>query len=228
MNIIDLLFPKLCAGCGRLGQYLCPSCVLNIRQTELVCPFCERLAHGGAAHPICRRKYGLDGLWSLGVYSDTLQKAIQKLKYRWVRELAEVLVDLMVEYWARYNPQFIQQIRKDQGESWQIVPVPLHKFRQNWRGFNQASLLGQLLSKRLDLDYLEGLKRIRNTKPQIELKAWERKQNIKGAFSVACSLPSVNYLLIDDVWTTGATLKECCYVLKKGGAKKVWAITLAR
>lgn len=228
MNIIDLLFPKLCAGCGGLGQYLCPSCVLNIRQTKLVCPFCERLAHGGAAHPLCKRKYGLDGLWSLGVYSDTLQKAIQKLKYRWVRELAEVLVDLMVEYWARYNPEFIQQIRKDQGKNWQIVPVPLHKFRQNWRGFNQASLLGQLLSKRLDLDYLEGLKRIRNTKPQIELKAWERKQNIKGAFTLNCKLLPINCLLIDDVWTTGATLKECCYVLKKGGAKKVWAITLAR
>lgn len=228
MNIIDFLFPKLCVGCGKLGQYLCPSCVVNIGQTELVCPICERLAYGGATHPICKRKYGLDGLWSLGVYSGALQIAIQKLKYRWVRELAEVLVDLMIEYWARYNPEFIQQIRKDQGNNWQIVPVPLHKFRQNWRGFNQASLLGQLLSKRLNLDYLEGLKRIRNTKPQIELKAGERRKNIKGAFSVACSLPPVNYLLIDDVWTTGVTLKECCYVLKRSGAKKVWAITLAR
>lgn len=228
MQLFDFLFPKLCIGCGRLGKYLCPGCVLNIKQTELVCPSCERLAYGGAAHPICRRKYGLDGLWSLGVYSDTLQKAIQKLKYRWVRELAEVLVDLMIEYWARYNPEFIQQIRKDQGKNWQIVPVPLHRFRQNWRGFNQASLLGQLLSKRLDLDYLEGLKRIRHTKPQIELKAWERRKNIQGAFTLNCTQKPVNCLLIDDVWTTGATLKECCYVLKKGGVKKVWAITLAR
>lgn len=229
MNIIDLLFPKLCAGCGKLGQYLCPSCVLNIRQTELVCPFCERLAHGGAAHPLCKRKYGLDGLWSLGIYSDTLQKAIQKLKYRWVRELAEVLVDLMVEYSARYNPEFIQQIRKDQGRNWMIVPVPLHFLRQNWRGFNQASLLGQLLSKKLGLGYREYLQRTRHTKPQIELKAWERKKNIKGAFRLNTKYSILNnVLLIDDVWTTGATLKECCYVLKKGGAKKVWAITLAR
>lgn len=228
MNIIDLLFPKLCAGCGRLGKYLCPSCVLNIRQTELVCPSCERLAYGGAVHPLCKRKYGLDGLWSLGVYSDTLQIAIKKLKYRWVRELAEVLVDLMIEYSARYNPEFIQQIRKDQGKNWQIVPVPLHQFRQNWRGFNQASLLGKLLSKRLNLDYLEGLKRIRNTKAQIELKVGERRKNIKGAFALNCNLLPINCLLIDDVWTTGATLKECCYELKKAGVKKVWAITLAR
>jgi predicted amidophosphoribosyltransferase len=78
------------------------------------------------------------------------------------------------------------------------------------------------------------LKRTKHTKPQVGLESWERKKNIHGAFSLSPDVLTERYtldanvLLVDDVWTTGSTLKECCYVLKRGGVKKVWAITLAR
>lgn len=229
--LVNFLFPKLCSGCNRLGSYLCSECINNILQSELVCSQCERPAIGGKTHPLCLRKYGLDGLWSLGLYQGALRKSIQRLKYRWLKDLAETLVDLTIEYWARYSVEFIDHLKQDQGVKWIIIPVPLHQNRLRWRGFNQSALLGQLLSKRIGLSYCEYLLRVRNTKPQVKLKAWERKKNVKDAFSLSPNILISQYpnvLLIDDVWTTGATLKECCYVLKKAGAKKVWAITLAR
>lgn len=230
INLLDLLFPKLCVGCRKFGTYFCPKCVADIAQTNLVCPNCEKPAIGGAVHPLCKKRYGLDGLWSLGIYQDPLRKIIQKLKYKYVREVGEVLVNLMVEYWAKYDAYFLSEIKKDGGQNWIIIPVPLHPKRQNWRGFNQSALIGQTLSNSIGLAYSEKLKRIRHTKPQVTLKSWQRKKNISGAFSLSPNyqLPAANYLLVDDVWTTGSTLKECCYTLKRGGAQKVWAITLAR
>lgn len=243
MNLLDFLFPKFCVGCGKWGIYFCPKCINNITQTNLVCPNCERPSIGGKTHPLCQKKYGLDGLWNLGVYQDPLRKAIGKLKYKLVLEIAVSLADLMVLYWAKHTPQFFEEIKKGGVENWAIIPVPLHTKRQNFRGFNQTESIGKLLSKKLGLGYLEALKRTRHTKQQVGLRGKARYQNIRGAFAIDPSIVSlsrddklrsknytqlVNCLLIDDVWTTGSTLKECCYELKRNGAKKVWAITLAR
>lgn len=232
MNLIlDLLFPKKCVGCGEPDTYFCKDCVSNILQTDLVCPRCERLAVGGGTHSICKRRFGLDGLWSLGIYRDCLRQAIKQLKYGRAKELAEVLVNITLEYWARFQPFVLDQIKVSRGEGWTVVPVPLHWWRENSRGFNQSSLFGQTLSKSLSLAYCDALKRIRYTKSQVKLKGYDRHQNIKNAFEISkpYTLNPIPYvLLIDDVWTTGSTLRECCYVLKRAGAKKVWAITLAR
>lgn len=227
--ILDILFPKKCVGCKKEGGYFCQDCIGNILQTDLVCPKCDRLAMGGQTHPICKDKFGLDGLWSLGVYKDPLRSAIQQLKYKGVKELAEILVNITLEYWVKFQPFVLDQIKKDMGVGWAVIPVPLHWWRANSRGYNQASLIGQNLSKKLGLGYCEALKRIRYTKPQVKLKGKQRKQNISGAFAYHYNLQTTPYiLLIDDVWTTGSTLRECCYILKRNGAKKVWAITLAR
>jgi ComF family protein len=228
--ILDLFFPKRCCGCKKTGTYLCSKCKKEILQADLVCPNCERLSIGGSTHPLCKRKYGLDGLWSLGVYRGTLQKAIKKLKYKFVSSLAEDLIDLMIEYQAVKTPLFIDEIKKDKGIGWVVVPVPLHPKREKWRGFNQAALLGKIFAEKLGLDYQKRLERNRFTKPQVGLESWQRKNNISGAFSLSSNskLLAPNYLLIDDVWTTGSTLKECCSVLKRNNAKKVLAITLAR
>lgn len=181
-------------------------------------------------HPVCERKYGLDGLWSLGIYENPLRSAIQKLKYKWVNELAGILSNLLIEYWARYQPHFLDKIKVMHGENWAVMPVPLHWTRQNKRGYNQSALLGKLLAKKMGLEYKDLLKRTRPTKPQVGLDSYQRKQNIRNAFALKSKdqRPMTNILLVDDVWTTGSTLRECCYVLKRGGAKSVWAITLAR
>jgi len=185
--LLDLLFPKKCVGCGKFDSYFCKTCVANLLQGELVCPKCERSAIGGATHPFCKRRFGLDGLWSLGIYQDPLRRAIQKLKYQpsLVREFAPVLVDIMLEYWAKYQPFVFDQIKKGHGHGWVVVPVPLHWWRENDRGFNQSALIGKLLSKKLGLDYCEGLKRIRFTKSQAKLKEKQRRQNIRNAFEIS-------------------------------------------
>ena len=227
--LLDLFFPKKCVGCGKSGSFFCPNCINNITQTDLVCPFCERLSLGGVIHPACTRKFGLNGLWSLGTYQPPLKLAIQKLKYKWVRGLAVNLVDILIEYWAKYQPLLLDQIKKSHGQNWLITAVPLHKSRENWRGFNQSELIAKLFAQKLGLKYQNLLKRTKKTRPQVGLESYQRKQNIKNAFSLTKRYTlDANILLIDDVWTTGSTLKECCYVLKRGGAKQVWALTLAR
>ncbi|QQG43778.1 MAG: ComF family protein [Candidatus Daviesbacteria bacterium] len=229
--LLDLLFPKKCVSCARVGSYLCQGCINNLNQSDLVCPKCERLSLGGQTHPICWRKFGLDGLWFLGVYQDPLKKVIQVFKYKFVKGLGDLLVELILEYWARYQPFVLDRIKADQGKNWLVVSVPLHWYRQNWRDFNQAEIIGKNLSQKLGLGFADALIRNRYTKPQARLKAADRKSNIFGAFSIKnSSLLSShpNILLIDDVWTTGSTLKECGYILKRNGAKEVWALTLAR
>lgn len=230
MNLLDILFPKTCVGCGKFGSYFCADCIKEVKQSELICPFCERASLGGVVHSVCKRKFGLNGLWYLGVYQGSLRKAIQKLKYKWVSEMAKDLVDITLTYWAINSPIILDEIKKDQGKSWIVTSVPLYSSRQKWRGFNQSDLLAKLFAQKLGLKYETLLKRIRNTKPQMKLLAHERKQNIRNAFALTNNGERItnNVLLIDDVWTTGSTLKECCYILKRGGAKKVWALTIAR
>lgn len=229
--LLDLLFPKKCFGCKKPGGYLCISCQQGILQTELVCPKCEKLAVGGQTHPICRRRFGLDGLWSLGAYKDPLRTVIKKLKYSYIEELGLILTDLTLEYWARFEPYLLEKIKKDGGQNWIVIPVPLHWYRENYRGFNQSSLIGKQLALKLGLKYVDALKRTKYTSPQVKLKSSQRYQNTKNAFEITKPYtlnPIPFVLLIDDVWTTGATLKECCYILKRAGAKQVWALTIAR
>lgn len=122
--------------------------------------------------------------------------------------------------------------------TWLVTPVPLHPRRYRWRGFNQAANFAKSLSQVTHWPYHPDLlKRSKHTKPQSLLKGDERRQNLLGAFEFNnnTSPPSNNsllknypILLVDDVWTTGTTLKECAKVLKRNGAEKVWALTLAR
>lgn len=235
--ILDLLFPKKCVGCKKTGTYFCTECISNITQTDLVCPKCEKAAVGGQTHPICKRRYGLDGLWSLGIYQNPLRLAIQKLKYKGIEELSETMVNILIEYFVRYQPFLLDEIKKSKGGGWAVVPVPLYWWRENKRGFNQSGLVGKLLAEKLGLQYMEAIKKVKHTKSQVKLKGYDRQRNIRNAFSINPNylpagrqgqLHATNYILIDDVWTTGSTLRECCYVLKRSGAKKVWALTLAR
>lgn len=228
--LLDLLFPKKCAGCKKTGTYFCSDCISAILQKDLICPVCEEVSMGGETHPLCGKTYSLDGLWTLGWYQGALRNAVKDLKYRRVSNISESLADLILDYWRKFKPIIFDEIRKSR-KQWVIVPVPLHWWRQNYRGFNQAAAIGQILSRSLEIDYCDALKRIRYTKPQVKLKGKERRQNIRDAFALSAMNDkrlTMNVLLIDDVWTTGSTLKECCYILKKNGAQKVWAITLAR
>jgi len=113
-----------------------------------------------------------------------------------------------------------------------LVPIPLYWQRENWRGFNQAELLGRKLA-----DYFgwqlrnDVLIRQKATLPQVGLEASQRQKNIQGVFRINYNhqIPKdFSLLLFDDVWTTGSTLKEAGGVLKRAGFKKVWGLTICR
>ncbi len=112
-----------------------------------------------------------------------------------------------------------------------VLPVPLHRRKLSRRGFNQAVLLGEIIARHAGLPFdRHNLRRIRWTEPQINLKADERRTNVKGAFEVSTPhlVEGLRILLIDDVFTTGSTVEECSRVLKKAGAAAVDVITVAR
>ncbi|MGB9894147.1 MAG: ComF family protein [Candidatus Saccharicenans sp.] len=112
-----------------------------------------------------------------------------------------------------------------------ILPVPLHKKREKARGFNQSELLARELSRLSSIPTLSGLLvKIKNTPAQVSLEATDREVNLKGAFQVKKieRIKGQSLLLIDDVFTTGSTLKECSLVLYEAGAKEIKALTLAR
>ena len=105
-----------------------------------------------------------------------------------------------------------------------ITSVPMWREKERGRGFNQAKILAELMGNNVDL-----LERVRETKAQYGLNKEERAENIKNSFRVISNNQiSKRLILVDDVWTTGSTMRECTKVLKRVGAGEVWGLTLAR
>ncbi len=212
MNLLDLVFPKRCVNCGKIGRYFCDTCRLLIRpiaDNERICPMCGRLALDGITHPRCRSLYSLDGLTGFFHYDGPVKKAIKAIKYRYISKLASEFVSL------------IPDIKLPKGI---LIPIPLHVSRFRYRGFNQAEEFGKLLQIPMRTDIL---RRTKATPPQAEMKRKERLENMKNVFRVD-ALPHQRIVLFDDVFTTGATMRSAANVLKRAGAEFVWAVTMAR
>lgn len=205
--MFEFLFPKKCVGCKKIGKYFCNKCVNKIQYRR------------GVIKP-----YELEGLVSGFVYKGMIKKAIKKFKFKYVTDLFDELMELFEKEFIK-NEELIREWKE---QKYVIVPVPLHKKRLNWRGFNQSQEIGRRLFEILKIEMNNNfLKRIKNTKAQSEIKDVEaRKSNIKKAFGVQ-GKPPERVLLVDDVWTTGSTMKECAKVLRAGGVKKIWGVTVA-
>lgn len=226
-NLLDILFPKRCVSCGKFGAYFCPKCNAKIQYLEnQFCPECTRPSIAGATHPSCQRKYTLDGILSAFYFSGPAKAAIHKLKYKLISDLADELVEI-----ALSNQEFTTILHNIVIKDFILIPVPLHRRRENWRGFNQAKALAEKIAKEFDFPFNDQiLKRVKDTLPQVDLKREDRAENVSNAFQFSSKreVSGKKFLLFDDVATTGATLKACAYVLKKAGAPSVWALTLAR
>lgn len=219
-SFLDLLFPKHCVSCGKLGSYLCKKCFSKVEFVDFpLCPICQRQAVEGKTHPGCFGKYKLDGLVVACRYKGAVKSAIVKVKYKWIYDIEQIFVDLLVaRLWKFALPKNVV-----------LVPVPLHQSRMRWRGFNQSEILAKRLSKKFKVPFCEYLIRNKETKTQVGLKREERKKNVKDAFSLksGVNVQGKDLLLVDDVYTSGATMGECCSVLKHAGAKSVWALAVA-
>lgn len=226
--LLDVLFPRRCLGCGRSGSYFCADCLNRLSlQPERICPICSQFAPGGLAHPICRQQRGLDGLTSVFSYQGLIKKAIKKLKYKFVTDLAADLTEAVTSFCGE-DKIFVQACRLAA-----LAPIPLHPSRQRWRGFNQAELLGKMIAANLNLAFIPDLLiRRKKTTPQFKFDKKSRYENLKGAFAVNSSLRlrihDSRFMIFDDVFASGATLNEAAKALKKAGAKQVWGLTVAR
>jgi len=229
--LLDLIFPIRCLNCQNFGQYLCPKCLNQIPlKQSFECIGCKQRVFLGQTCRFCLKENYLDRLLVAADYKNLLvEKTIKIFKFKFVAELSVPLSALMKKY--------IRQLQKKNkfnifSENPILIPVPIHKRRENWRGFNQSKLLAKLLADIFQMEHApDVLTRIKNTAPQADIKERaERMENIKSVFG--CHNPAKisdrSILLIDDVCTTGATLNECAMVLKNNGAKSVIALVLAR
>jgi len=225
---LNLFFPKFCLGCQKEGSYLCQDCfsILEISEYQYcLCKKPQRLAQAGKCRFCYQKK--LNGLYFAASYQNQfLQKMIRQFKYEpYVKELAEPLASLIIAHFKLSSnpPQF--------GQNWILVSVPLDKKKEKKRGFNQTKEIVKELSKELKLSLVaDVLAKIKETRPQVDLEEAERMENPLGAFLVKNeeAIKNKKILLIDDVYTTGATMEECAKVLKESGAKEVWGMAIAR
>ena len=219
---LDFLFPPYCVGCGKEGAFICPPCCHSLlRIVPPICPRCGRPQASGILCPDCVRwQAAIDGIRSPFRFEGTMREAIHQLKYQNLRALAVPLAKMLREYLIA-SPLDVDV----------LVPVPLHRKRLRERGYNQAKLLAQELTKLINKPVVDDiLVRRRHTPPQARTTTLEeRTRNIAGAF--ACrdhSLRDSRVLLIDDVATSGVTLNACAAVLKANGAAAVWGLVMAR
>ncbi|HUW21165.1 MAG TPA: ComF family protein [Candidatus Bathyarchaeia archaeon] len=231
MGWLDFPFPRRCLGCNKVGRYFCSGCLPSVKPPKAsVCPFCFRSSIYGAIHTQCRGVFSLDGLVTVFKYEGMIQQAIKKLKYRFITDLAEEMVNLIIKHFREGQGRFFPKF----DGSWILTPVPLYFRRERWRGFNQAQILGEKIAGMLNLRFNgQVLIRRKYTQPQAEIREIkDRYANIRGAFKInpilKLRIPNSKFILFDDVWTTGSTIKECARVLKKTKAVRVWGMTMAR
>lgn len=222
-GLLDLIFPPRCWACGVLTEdSLCFQCFSQIRFIEA--PFCLKcgkptyLETGNCRE--CRHKdFKFLAARSLGFFDGVLREAIHQFKYGNGRKLASFFADLMRARVA--------------GPFWEcdfLTFVPLSKSKEFERGYNQAKILAEEISKLVDRPCRPALFLKKQPQDQSRLSSLERRKNVRGAFSLAegISLEGKTVLLIDDVFTTGSTVNECAKVLVKGGACEVKVATIAR
>ncbi len=227
---IRLIYPSVCAGCGRLTQdhrALCAQCWQSITFIER--PFCEVLglpfSHDLGANILSAQAIAnppiFNRLRAAALHSGIARRLTHALKYKDRTDLAIMMGDWMV----RACDGFVE--RADF-----IIPVPLHRNRLLMRKYNQAAELARQIALRANTVLLpDALIRQRNTARQVGLKMTARQDNMRGAFKVTdqgkSDIFGSKVVLVDDVYTTGATVGAACKVLKSAGAADITVLTFA-
>ncbi|MDP9051161.1 MAG: ComF family protein [Acidobacteriota bacterium] len=245
-DLVTTTFPSDCRVCGEpllraTSLPICDQCrVATEAQTSALCRCCgEALemedvritpAEGLLCFPCRAVQPMFERAVAYAVYEDELREMIHLLKYERMGGVSKLLGGMLAES--------ILTLRAETARDLVVVAVPLYPAKQRQRGYNQAELLADAAIAELrarepewKLRRLSGLlARRRDTQSQFELTPRGRRRNLEGAFEIdAAKLPiGCEVLLIDDIYTTGATARECARVLRRAGAHKVWVATLAR
>ncbi len=236
-RILDAIYPPSCELCEhplQEGSYLCDLCRATLPrivdpfcqtcgemfegniQTDFVCPNCSKLAYDFRfARPVL-------------LNSENARTLIHGLKYQRGIHLARDLARLAAEAFA--DPRLAQALR----ENWTLVPVPLHWRREQTRHYNQSQEIARHLSVLLGLPMVAALKRSRATPTQTHLNRKQRLQNLRGSIELSRAgkrwsrRDPAGVILIDDVFTTGATVQECARILAKNQHENIVVVTVMR
>jgi ComF family protein len=233
-ELLDLLAPPVCAVCGQMGHgVLCEECR---GQFDLIAePWCRQCgraldpqAKGGPVCGECRAEtFAFDWARAVGRHNGALRECVLAFKFRGATQLAGPLGELLAARLERLG----EEPEVDLPPVQVVLPVPLHRNRRRWRGYDQALLLAREVAAEAGLRLARGaLVREKETPPQVELTPAQRRDNVRGAFRVAQPWVAEgrHVLLVDDVMTTGATMNECAKVLRRAGASHVTALTVSR
>jgi len=209
---LDLLFPKTCFGCQKEETYLCQDCESILEISDI--------------HKKLNIEQLSDLYFALEYKKPLIKQLIQQFKYQsFVKDLSKPLSYLIINHFK------LIEKNKNEFKNFTTVPVPLYIKRLKWRGFNQAEEIAKHISSFFETPLVSDvLVRNKKTLPQTELSENKRRRNILGVFDCENQekIKNQNILLIDDIYTTGSTIKECAKVLKNAGAKKIIAIVVAR
>jgi ComF family protein len=230
-RLLQFLLPSQCHCCEKFleegQQGICPDCLSKIRWIEPpLCTLCgvpfpsREIKNHLCGACLTRRKYFTIAR-ALGYYEGPLRETIHRWKYEEKSYLTNFFGEKLAEGFQRYWDF----------ESFDLlIPVPLHPHRLRERGFNQALLLVKELNRRTQIRYSKKLlQKKRLTTPQVHLSGGEREKGVRGSFHIQREeeVEGKSILLVDDVYTTGATVNECAKVLLKAGAERVDVLTLA-
>lgn len=234
-GLVGALFPIQCVVCEKetghkkKNKLICSDCLKNLSPSlDFYCPLCEAKTFDGKLCYSCSAlgyESHLDRLLYPFSYKDkAVQKIIKAFKYCFIKDLETPLGRLLVGYLEKIGKQInLSDLI--------LIPVPLYKLKYNQRGYNQSELLARQISLFLNSGVSTAvLVKERSTKDQASLENDQRVKNINGVFksSGAGAVWNKKILLIDDVYTTGATMNECAKVLKEAGAEEVTGLTIAR
>lgn len=228
---VDAVYPPVCTGCGRMvGQHrgVCPACWATLRLIErpycevLGLPFSHDLGAGILSADAIANPPVFDRLRSVAIHDGIARSLVHGLKYRDRTDLAIMMAGWMV----RASDGTVEACDA-------ILPVPLHAYRLWGRGFNQSAELARAIARLSGKPYLAtALIRTKRTARQVGLGAAAREGNVRGAFAVTeagkTALFGKRVVLVDDVYTTGATVSAATRALKKAGAGDVTVLTFAR
>lgn len=227
-KILDSIFPRCCPVCNEIladkRMLFCNECFLKLPFVRgercLKCSkeiydeqseFCEDCRRGKRTY-----NYGL----ALLNYDDMVRRVIYDIKYHNKREYIKSFASLIAH-------RYVKEIKNMHADA--LIPIPIHRHRFRQRGFNQALLLAEVLGKLLDMNVCKDvLYRKKDTKAQRELNMKERLSNLSFAFDCR-KLPSdvKRIVLVDDIYTTGATIESCVKALKRAGALEVFYLSIS-
>jgi ComF family protein len=217
---IEIVMPKVCAGCGLAGEWMCVDCAQEMLLIDpgQACQRCGQPETGGTM--VCRRcrwwSSELEQARAAVEFGGPAREAVHRLKYGGEYARAEWCAAMMMDLLATFAaPPDV------------VCAVPLARRRRRARGFNQSEVIGRALAEQTNLAYLEALERIHETPPQVGLSAAERSANVFDAFRARQPLTDMTLLIVDDVLTTGATMRACARAAVQAGAAHVVGITFA-